>query len=397
MRVTLAQTALLEMARLASRAADPVSLAVADSHVLLVAQKLSGELGAVAHGGLLGVRVRRAAGIERDGRALVSADRLRALVAQLGAGSVTLDVGANHHVTMLRGKRRLTLPGADPDGYPTPSSRPTEWHTLPVGALALGLRETHYASAFDPKRRHLRPHLAGVRVEAGVQDGRLECFANDGARAAYRSEPYRGASFAVTLPAGLVEAVRKGLFGKVPKDALDGTEPHEAALESIDIAVTERSVWLRRGGDDTLTVAAPKLADEYPAWRGIMASAEQCPHVAAIDRAAWLGAVSALASIERDEFARVRTTLLWSDAALTMQAETAMGGSGSDEVLLSGLVLGEGPAGCVVNAAYVRDALKSWACDRVRVRFGGPRTLVFIEPETVGVRSFAVVMPISDD
>jgi len=396
MRLSIAQADLLEIARLAARAADPLSPAAADRDVLLVAERASGELGAVAHGGLLGVRARVAADVERDGRATVPADRLRALVAQLGAGIVTVDVGANHHVTLTRGRRKLALPGGDPDAYPSLASRPSVWHPLPVGALALGLRETHYASAFDPKRRHLRPHLAGVRVEAGVEAGRLECFANDGARAAYRGVPYAGASFAVTLPAGLVEAVRKGLFGKVPKDdSPDG----DVAVQSIDIAVTERSVWLRRSGDDTLMATAPKLSDDYPAWRAIMGASAQCPHSAVIDRAAWLGAVSALASIERDEFARVRTALDWNamSGELTMSAATALDGSGTDTVPVSDIAIGDGPHGCVVNAAFVRDALRGWTAERVRVRFGGPSTLVFVEPEQIGVHSFAVVMPISDE
>lgn len=402
MKLTIPHEALLQLARDAARAADMHAFDRSRDVVLVAAP---GELGAMAVGPAISVLARAPADVEAGGQVALPAHRLLETVRRVGAGAVTLAVDANAQVSLTRGKRTLRLGGRLPGDVDVPPVRPEAgaWSVMGVGVLARAIRCLAHAMP-DPA---LRPQFAGVRLEAdGVT---LAAFVTDGARAAMLETRVRFAG-SVTLPYGLTKLIAGGVFGKArDADAAEELSADDASALRLECALTERGVWVRREGDDSLLVGARKLVGEYPAWRALDDAGDYDPaDVLLVDRAALLESADAFCVADPD--APDAVTLDWSGEelrVLAVESNAAMGvgTGGSDAVELASRYVapdGAWERRAALNARFLRAALKSLdGHDAVELKLRGASSPVRIspigaEPGTAApLRRWCLIMPLA--
>lgn len=114
-----------------------------------------------------------------DGSAAVNAARLREALAAFGKSELRIETDAAHSVTITSGKRRLRLPGINPEEYP-----PLPVFENPLGSLKLSGAEIQRCIGkvlpFASTETDARPAICGVAIS---QHEDRACFvATDGSR-----------------------------------------------------------------------------------------------------------------------------------------------------------------------------------------------------------------------
>ena len=278
-----------------------------------------------------------------------------ALVQLLGSapkGAVRC-TGDGRQFTVVWGRASFKLPAFRAEEYPDPPAVDESGAVELSGEALAGLARVGFAATPDGAR----PVLQGVHLR--VAEEGLVAVACDGMRVA------RAAMLGTAWPgsAALVPAAGLALAAK----ALGGAE-------RIDVAAGQGSLQLAGGGT---TLRLRLLEGRYPGVEDLLP--KEYPTVLAVERAALIAALERAGIVSRSAEQLHLVRLAISPDGLTCRAETADGGSGSEEI--DAAVNGD-PVEVGVNGLLLRETLRHLGGATVRIEVSGPLTAMRLSGET---------------
>lgn len=294
----------------------------------------------------------------KPGAITMPARQLHALVRELPAGAVSLEVDGRRLVVRANGStfKLPTLPAAD---YPALPSAPAEGQRIPARVLAELIDAAAYAMSADDTR----PFLAGLLLDA---DGEIAiATASDSHRLARASAECAWLlTESILIPRRGVAELRKAL------------DVNGVAI----VAVADRHLHVSTDGCNV----AVKLSDaKAPPYDQVIPTRG--------DRAAGVHREDLLGAIKRAALASPGDTgvgLTVAECSIVIRAESADAGEAVEQVIVDP----GGDAECRINPAYLAEAVAALPGERVRLQVTGAMDPVMLWPDGDETR-LSVVMP----
>lgn len=301
--------------------------------------------------------------VTEAGEVCVPGKALFEVLRSMPEGSVRLEVGESHRLTVRGGGAEFRLVGLDAEDFPRRAAEVAAFQRVPAKVLALLLARAAPAVSTDQTRQNLNCILVegdGETVRAVATDGHRMVVAEEAGN-------WLGAKVKWMLPAGAVAAVRR---------LLDGAEG------DVEVATDERSVTVRTASG---MLVAQQGQGGFPDWRNVVPQGRK--DGLRVNRAAF------------EETAR-RVGLVACKNALKLhmgeygvRVEATDPEKGEAREVVEGRYVGA-EAELGVNGRYLTDALDGAASEEVELTFGAEVGGEAMELRPVGSSGFrAIIMP----
>lgn len=311
---------------------------------------------------------------EGDGRAgaIVSGWLLRALVAALPSGQVTLDLGEDMvSVAAGRARYRIGLMSAD-DAPALPILPPMIGHIDGAEFAAMISSAAHPVD--DSENGH--PDLRGVRLD--VSDGALTVIGASRQVMAVRSADWSGDPLSVQVPHGVLQGAVRG-------------------LESSDLAIGHQHGLLGLRGhvvSGERMVTTRTYAGKPMPWRRRLRDSDADVIVAMVETSALVGALRRVALLSGEE---ETATLHVKETGLALDV-VGHGNYGQGDEFVAATVLGLAPMSLGINPGWLAEAAQAMGTSRVWLGFGTTsRDAVTVRPlvedDRSDPRAVTVLMP----
>lgn len=380
MKLTIPRDALVPALAAATRVVDRRNTIPVLSNVLIEAAD-DGAVTLTATDLDMEIRVRLAARVGEAGRTTIHAGRLHYIVGKLQAGAdIEMETTADDTSAMLRsGRSRFTLSTLHPDDFPAFATG--DWAAgfdIPAETLAEAIETTTFAISTDETRYYLN----GVHMHAvgGALGATLVAVATDGHRLSKWARP--APVGAEAMPGIIVPRKTAAEIGRLCKGASDQARV-EVSTEKIRLTL----------GDTHLT---SRLIDgTFPDYVRVVPATSS--FVVSFDREALAASADRVMVVQTGKGSAVKCA--FRDGVATISATNPDVGSATEEMAFDDEGGEDGRSADVeigLNGRYLRDALSSFAGDRVTVGLTDPGTPAVLRPwnpAATAAERLVVIMP----
>jgi DNA polymerase-3 subunit beta len=303
----------------------------------------SGSLRLAATDGDISLEAELDANVEMGGDVVVPGRLLTDVVRQLPSGNVTISQPDGTNTELVSGNARFHIRLLPTDDFPEISHVDGDAIELPTAEFTETVDRVRKAASRD----ETRPHLTGILLS--LNDGKLRTVATDSYRLAVKT---------TDLPGDTDETVE----ANVPARALDEAVRIASTSDSVSITPGERQIQFSSG---RFTLMSRLIDGQFPDFEQLLPDSYE--HELDIDREELLDAVKRVGLMAQRN---TPLKLAFTDGELTISAETADIGAGTEQMPLTGF---SGEAFEIgFNADFLRDGLESAATERITFKLISP-------------------------
>ncbi len=341
MKVIVNREALLDAVTAVARAVSTRSMIPALSGIRLSAQ--SGALKLTATDGDISLEAELEANVETGGEAVAPGRLLTDVVRQLPVGDIALSQSDNSNIELVADNAHFEIRLLPADDFPEISHVEGDAVELPTPEFTETVERVRKAASRD----ETRPHLTGILLSLG--EGKLRTVATDSYRLAVKT---------TALPSDVAATVE----ANVPARALDEAVRIASTSDSISITPGERQIQFAAG---RFTLISRLIDGQFPDFEQLLPDTYE--HELDVDREELLGAVKRVGLMAQRN---TPLKLAFADGELTISAETADIGAGTEQMPLVGFTGESLEIG--FNADFLRDGLESAGTERITFKLISP-------------------------